>query len=460
MSEVRNKIRFLGATETVTGSKYLVETPDYKLLVDCGLFQGYKSLRLRNWEEFPFDPAELDAIVLTHAHLDHSGLIPAIVRQGFRGKIYMTAGTLELCKILWADSAKIYAEDAERANRKRYTKHEPAKPLFELADVESALSLAQVVEFNQELTLAKEITVTFRHAGHILGAAQVVLSVNKKKIHFTGDLGRAKDPLMLGPAAFEGADILVTESTYGGSNHAASDPEQELEEILNKVLKRGGTVVIPAFAVGRTQSLMLHIWRLIKKGKLPKVTMYLNSPMATSVSSLYHQHKEEHRIDLEEFDEMYSAARIIRDVSESKALNESEEAKIIIAASGMMEGGRVLHHVARFGPDSRNAILFSGYQAGGTRGRKLLDGDKSVRIFHADVPIRAEIFFMDTMSAHMDSNELIEWLGACKTKPTMTYVTHGEPDSADRMRFRITDELGWTARAATYGEVIDIDNPK
>ena len=460
MKAPTNRLTFLGATETVTGSKYLVETTNYKLLVDCGLFQGYKSLRLRNWEEFSFNPAELNAIVLTHAHLDHSGLIPAIVRRGFRGKIYMTEGTFELCKILWADSAKIYEEDAERANRKKYTKHQPAKPLFELSDVERAIPLVQVVGFNQEKKLAENLSVTFLHAGHILGASQVVLKVSNKKIHFTGDLGRSADPLMLGPAPFVGADILVTESTYGNAQHGSTDPEAELEEILNRVLKRGGTVVIPAFAVGRTQSLMLHIWRLMKHGKLPQVTMYLNSPMATSVSSLYHQHQEEHRIDLAEFDEMYSAARIVKDVKESKELNELMAPKIIIAASGMMEGGRVLHHVMKFGPDPKNAIIFTGYQAGGTRGRQLLDGAKSVRIFHMDVPINAEIFSIDSMSAHMDGSELLKWLSNAKSAPAMTYVTHGEPDAADRMRFRIENELGWQARAATTGESIDIDQPK
>jgi metallo-beta-lactamase family protein len=460
MKAATNRLTFLGATETVTGSKYLIETANYKLLVDCGLFQGYKSLRLRNWEEFPFNPAELDAIVLTHAHLDHSGLIPAIVRRGFRGKIYMTKGTFELCNILWADSAKIYEEDAERANRKQYTKHQPAKPLFELSDVERAIPLVQVVGFNQEKKLAENLSVTFLHAGHILGASQVVLKVSNKKIHFTGDLGRSADPLMLGPAPFEGADILITESTYGNTQHSEVNPEQELEETLNKVLKRGGTAVIPAFAVGRTQSLMLHIWRLMKQGKLPQVTMYLNSPMATSVSSLYHQHQEEHRVDPSEFDEMYSAARIVKDVGESKELNEREEPKIIIAASGMMEGGRVLHHVMKFGTDPKNAIIFTGYQAGGTRGRQLLDGAKSVRIFHVDVAVKAEIFFMDSMSAHMDANELINWLKETKTPPEMTYVTHGEIEATDRMRFRISDELGWKARAATFGEAIDVDKPQ
>lgn len=456
----QNTLRFLGGTETVTGSKYLAETPTVRLLVDCGLFQGFKTLRLRNWEEFPVSPESIDFVIITHAHLDHSGYLPALVKSGFRGKVLMTEGTFELAKVLWADSAKIFEEDTERANRKGYSKHKPAKTLFDLNDVERALQLVEVVDFEKEISLSNDVKFKFLHAGHILGAAQVLLTVGDTRVHFTGDLGREKDPLMLGPAAFSGSDILITESTYGDSTHSDMDPETQLSEILNKVLKRGGTAVIPAFAVGRTQSLMLHIWRLLKQGKIPKVPVFLNSPMAASVTSLYHRHKEEHRIDLHEFDEMYKSVKIIHDVNESKSLNEMDEPKIIIAASGMMTGGRVLHHVAKFGTDSQNAILFSGYQAGGTRGRQLLDGAKFVRIFKKDVPIRAEIFSLDSLSAHMDSEEVLSWLKLAPTPPKMTYLIHGEPAAADRLRFRINDELGWPARVANYGETIDLDSPK
>lgn len=456
----KNTLRFLGATETVTGSKYLVETKNLKVLVDCGLFQGYKHLRLRNWEPFPIPPESIDVILITHAHLDHSGYVPAIVKAGYKGKVLMTQGTFELCKILWADSAKIFEEDTERANRKGYTKHKPAKTLFSLEDVDRALSRVEVIDFNKEIHLAADVEAKFIHAGHILGAAQIVLRVAGKTIHFTGDLGRQHDPLMMPPADFPGADILVCESTYGDSRHSPEDPEDQLQEILSKVIDRGGTAVIPAFAVGRTQSLMLHIWRLIEKGRIPQVPVYLNSPMAASVTSLYHKHKEEHQIDLDEFDQMYKSVRIVQDVQESKALNELEDPKIIIAASGMMTGGRVLHHVAKFGTSSKNAILFSGYQAGGTRGRLLLDGAKTVRIFKNDVPIRAEIYSLDSLSAHMDSMEILTWLKTSPTIPTMTYLTHGEPTASDRLRFEIGDQLGWPVKVAMLTDVIDIDNPR
>ncbi len=453
-----NTLRFLGAAETVTGSKYLVESDGMKVLIDCGLFQGFKNLRLRNWEPFPVPPESIDVILITHAHLDHSGYVPAIVKSGFKGKILMTAGTFELCKILWADSAKIFEEDTERANRKGYTKHKPAKTLFGLEDVERALSRVQVVEFNKEIQLKNNVTAKFIHAGHILGASQILLTVGSKSIHFTGDLGRQRDPLMMSPQDFPGADILVCESTYGDSLHSMEDPEDQLQEILSKVIDRGGTAVIPAFAVGRTQSLMLHIWRLIQKGRIPNVPVYLNSPMATSVSSLYHQHQEEHRIDASEFEQMYKSVRIVRDVEQSKALNENEEPKIIIAASGMMTGGRILHHVAKFGTSSKNAILFSGYQAGGTRGRLLLEGAKSIRIFKKDVPIHAEIYSLDSLSAHMDSSEILNWLKTSTKIPSITYLTHGEPAAADRLRFLISDQLGWQVKVATYSDVVDIDN--
>ena len=453
-------LRFLGAAETVTGSKYLVETDHVKVLVDCGLFQGFKHLRLRNWEQFPIPPESLDVILITHAHLDHSGYVPAIVKAGLKGKVLMTAGTFELCKVLWADSAKIFEEDTERANGKGYTKHKPAKTLFSLEDVERALSRVQVIDFNQEIQVSDDVSAKFIHAGHILGAAQILLTVGGRTIHFTGDLGRQRDPLMMSPQDFPGADILVCESTYGDSLHSPLDPEDQLQEILSKVLDRGGTAVIPAFAVGRTQSLMLHIWRLIQKGRIPNVPVFLNSPMATSVSSLYHKHKEEHRIDAAEFEEMYKSVRIVRDVEQSKALNENEEPKIIIAASGMMTGGRILHHVAKFGTSSKNAILFSGYQAGGTRGRLLLDGAKSIRIFKNDVPIRAEIYSLDSLSAHMDSSEILNWLKTSTKIPTMTYLTHGEPAASDRLRFQISDQLGWQVRVATFSDVVDIDNPR
>lgn len=459
MERPQNSLSFLGATETVTGSRYLIESAGKRVLVDCGLFQGYKNLRLKNWQEFPVPPDTIDFVLITHAHLDHSGYVPALVKHGFRGKVLMTTGTAELCEIMWRDSAHLLEEEAERANRKGYSKHKPAKPLYNQDDVERALDRINTVHFDKEVEITGGIRAKFMHAGHILGAAQLQLTVNGKVIHFSGDLGRESDPLLKPPAALEACDILVTESTYGDKTHPRVDPELELKPILKKVLERGGTVVIPAFAVGRTQALMLHTYRLMKLGEIPEVPIFVNSPMAENVTSMYHRHKEEHRIDLEEFDAMYSVAKMVHSVEESKELNDRRGAKIIIAASGMMTGGRVLHHVVAYGQDPKNAILISGYQAGGTRGRLLAEGATSLRIFGQDVPIKAEVFQLETLSGHADAAELIAWMKTAPRPPKQTYVTHGEPSASDRMRFRIENELGWSARAPFDREVIDLDKP-
>ncbi len=459
MDRPKNSLSFLGATETVTGSRYLIGSNGKRILIDCGLFQGYKNLRLKNWQEFPVPPDSIDLVLITHAHLDHSGYVPALAKHGFRGKVLMTTGTAELCEIMWRDSAHLLEEEAERANRKGYTKHKPAKPLYNQDDVERALDLVRTVHFDKEVELAAGIKAKFIHAGHILGAAQLQLTVNGKRIHFSGDLGRANDPLLNPPAALQECDILVTESTYGDRTHPNVDPELELKPILKEVLERGGTVVIPAFAVGRTQALMLHTYRLMQRGEIPTVPIFVNSPMAENVTAMYHNHQEEHRINLEEFEAMYSVAKMVHSVEESKELNVRKGAKIIIAASGMMTGGRVLHHVIAYGTDPKNAIVISGYQAGGTRGRLLAEGERTLRIFGKDVEIRAEVFQLETLSGHADADELIAWLRGAPKPPTQTYVIHGEPAASDRMRFRIESELGWSARAPFDREVIDIDNP-
>lgn len=459
MDRPKNSLSFLGATETVTGSRYLIESNGKRILIDCGLFQGYKNLRLKNWQEFPVPPDSIDLVLITHAHLDHSGYVPALVKHGFRGQVLMSTGTAELCEIMWRDSAHLLEEEAERANRKGYSKHKPAKPLYNLDDVEHALDLVRTVHFEKEVELTPGIKATYIHAGHILGAAQLSLNVNGKVIHFSGDMGRAVDPLLNPPADLRQCDILVTESTYGDRDHPNIDPELELKPILKEVLERGGTVVIPAFAVGRTQALMLHTYRLMQRGEIPTVPIFVNSPMAENVTSMYRRHQEEHRINLEEFEAMYSVAKMVHSVEESKELNDRKGAKIIIAASGMMTGGRVLHHVIAYGADPKNAIVISGYQAGGTRGRLLAEGATSLRIFGRDVPIRAEVFQLETLSGHADSGELIAWMKTAPKPPAQTYVTHGEPAASDRMRFRIESELGWKARAPFDREVIDIDNP-
>jgi metallo-beta-lactamase family protein len=459
MKRFTNSLSFLGGTETVTGSRYLIEVDQQRYLVDCGLFQGYKNLRERNRADFPVPADTIDFILLTHAHLDHSGYVPAMIRQGFKGRILTTPGTAELLSILWPDSAHLLEEDAERANRKGYTKHAPAKPLYDIKDVEQALQKIKTVPFGKSVDLAPNVSAEFQHAGHILGAAQLHLKVNQTSIHFSGDLGRANDAVMNPPADFPGSDILVVESTYGDRTHPKVNPEDELAASLKPVLERGGTAVIPAFAVGRTQALMLHLWRLVDQGRIPRVPIFVNSPMALNATQMYHRHQEEHKVDLEEFESMYTLARMIQTVEDSKALNQNKQAKIIISASGMITGGRVLHHIKAFGPDPKNAIVITGYQAGGTRGSQLVEGLKTLRIFGQDVPIEAEVIHLQSMSAHADGGEIIDWMRSASKAPKITYVTHGEPAASDRLRFKIADQLHWKARAPFMNEVIDLDNP-
>jgi metallo-beta-lactamase family protein len=454
-----NSLRFLGGTETVTGSRYLIELGQTRILVDCGLFQGFKNLRERNWKEFPVPADTIDYVILSHAHLDHSGYVPALVAQGFQGQVFVTSGTSELVQTLWPDSAHLLEEEAERSNRKGYTKHSPAKPLYSQSDVEHALARLSQVHFGKKIELTKAASFEFLHAGHILGAAQIRLEINGQSIHFTGDLGRDNDPLMLPPDAYSGSDILITESTYGGKKHPEIDPEDELALPLGRVLGRGGTVVIPAFAVGRTQALLLHIWRLMQSGRIPRVPIFVNSPMARSATASYEKHQEEHRVSPAEFDEIYSFAHMVNSVEESKKLNMNRSSKIIIAASGMMSGGRVLHHLVEFGQDPNNGIVITGYQAGGTRGRKLQDGADAIRIFGRDVPIRAEIFSIESMSAHADGVQIVDWIGKSESPPKIIYITHGEPESSEELRLRIKHQLGLEAMVPKDGEVIDLDAP-
>lgn len=460
MAHLTHSLRFLGATGTVTGSRYLIESGGKRVLVDCGLFQGFKNLRLRNRAEFPVPPDSIDLVLLTHAHLDHSGYIPALVKNGFRGEVVSSVGTAELCSLLLPDSAHLLEEEAEHARGKSWSKHADPEPLYTADDADRALTQFRTVAFNDDKAIGPDMTARFVHAGHILGASQLHLTVGGTSLHFTGDLGRDDDALMKPPADFEGADILVTESTYGDRTHPSVDPETELEPVLARVIGRGGVVVIPAFAVGRSQALLLHIERLMTSGRIPRVPVYLNSPMAVNASSMYEQHPDEQRVSAEEFERMYSLAHLVRTVDESKALNERHGPMIIVSASGMMTGGRVLHHVVAFGEDPRNAILLSGYQAAGTRGAFLAAGSPTVRIFGRDVPIRAEVVQLSSMSGHADSPGLIDWMRRAPRPPVMTYVTHGEPDSAHALSEAIARQLEWPVRVPADGDIIDITHPR
>ena len=451
-----SSLQFLGAAGTVTGSRYLIESSGKRILVDCGLFQGYKQLRERNRASFPVPPETIDALLLTHAHLDHSGYIPSMVRNGFRGKVICTPATLDLCSLLLPDSGHLQEEEAKYARKRGYSKHADPAPLYTAKDAEVALKRFVAQDFDSELEVASGIRARFIPAGHLLGAAQIRLDLGGTIVHFSGDLGRAHDPMLRPPQPLQAADVLVCESTYGNRAHVRVDAEAELAPIIRRVAARGGVIVIPAFAVGRAQGVMLHIARLRQRGEIPPIPVYLNSPMAINATDIYHRYHEEHHVTDAECQAMYELATMVRTVDESKALNLRKGPMIIIAASGMLTGGRVLHHLVAFGQDSRNAILLSGYQAGGTRGAVLASGADHLRIFGQEVPIRAEVVPMQGFSGHADADEMLAWMGGATPAPRRVYVTHGEPDAADVLRARITRELGWEARVPEHLERVSL----
>ncbi|KAF1710743.1 MBL fold metallo-hydrolase RNA specificity domain-containing protein [Pseudoxanthomonas sacheonensis] len=450
------RVQFLGANGTVTGSRYLVEAGGRRILVDCGLFQGYKPLRLRNWAPFPVDPASIDAVVLTHAHLDHSGYLPRLVRSGFNGAVWCTQATGSLCGILLPDSGRLLEEEAGYANRAGTSKHHPAEPLYSEQDANRSLRQLRGVAFEEVFEPVPGVKASLRLQGHILGAAAVTLECQGKRITFSGDLGRPHDPVMPAPLPPADSDWIVTESTYGDRAHPPETLKEELGKTLRRVAARGGVVVIPAFAVGRAQLLLHIIAQLQNAGEVPAVPVYLNSPMATGVTDLYRRYPDLHRIDSAGLDELERITRMVTSAEESKALNRRKGPMVIVSASGMVTGGRVLHHLIAFAPDPKNAIILCGFQAGGTRGAAIAAGAKTVRIYGQDVPIRAEVVQLSAASAHADADEILAWLRQAPRRPHGVFVTHGEPDAADALRVRIQRELGWTAHIPEYLEYADL----
>lgn len=450
------RVQFLGANGTVTGSRYLAEADGRRILIDCGLFQGYKPLRLRNWAPFPVDPASIDAVILTHAHLDHSGYLPRLVRSGFKGQVWCTHATSSLCGILLPDSGRLLEEEAGYANRAGTSRHHPAEPLYSEQDANRSLRQLRGVPFKETFEPVPGVEASLRHQGHILGAAAVTLEYRGIRITFSGDIGRPHDPVMLAPLPPADSDWIVTESTYGNRVHPPETLDEELGKVLRRVAARGGVVVIPAFAVGRAQLLLRIIAQLQGAGRAPVVPVYLNSPMASGVTDLYRQYPDLHRIDRAGLDEIERMTRIVSSAEESKALNRRKGPMVIVSASGMVTGGRVLHHLIEFAPDPKNAIVLCGFQAGGTRGAKIAAGAGTVRIYGQDVPIRAEVAQLSAASAHADANEIIDWLRLAPRRPRGVFVTHGEPDAADALRIRIQRELGWTAHVPEYLEYVDL----
>lgn len=451
------QIQFLGATGTVTGSKYLVSAGAKKILIDCGLFQGYKQLRLRNRAQLPVNPESINAVILTHAHIDHSGYLPLLVKNGFRGKIFCTSGTKDLCDVLLPDAGHLQEEESRYANRKDFSKHHPALPLYTRIDAEHALQSFSPVGFGRKVDLGTGISFQLSPSGHILGSSFVSLSADACSIVFSGDLGRSGEPVMRDPAVIEQADYLVVESTYGDRLHPGDDSAKILGEVLNRTFARGGAVVIPAFAVGRTQTLMYYIAQLKAAGTIPRdVPVYLNSPMAINVTKIFNRHYAEHRLTAEQCSEISGAVRIINSAEESEALNRKTGPMVIISASGMATGGRVVHHIKAFAPDPRNTILFAGFQAGGTRGAAMVAGAESMKIHGQYVPVKAEIAQLNNLSAHADYAEILAWLAHFRAPPRATFITHGEPSASDALRLRITERLGWECRVPEYLEKVEL----
>lgn len=450
------KLTFLGAAGTVTGSKYLLESTGQRWLVDCGLFQGQKPLRLRNWERFPIDPKTLDAVLLTHAHIDHSGYLPLLVRKGFRGPIYCSSATADLCEILLPDSGYLQEKDAEFANRHGYSKHKPALPLYTERDARAALSHFKPLSIDEEHALGPHFSATLRRTGHILGACSVQVASGDLSIVFSGDLGRYDDPILHDPTPVRRADYLVVESTYGDRMHDRIDPAGGLGEIVERTVARGGTVIIPAFAVGRAQSLLYWLRRLKDAGRLGNVPVFLDSPMAVDASELLCRHLQDHRLSEHECRTACGVATYVRTTEDSKALTANPVPKVIISASGMATGGRVLHHLKSYAPDPKNTILFAGFQAAGTRGAAMVSGTSSVRIHGDDIPVRAEVQNLSMFSAHADATEIVRWLRGFEHAPRMTFITHGEPAAAEALKQRTKQELGWACNIPKHLESIQL----
>jgi len=479
-------ITFLGAARTVTGSKYVVESGGTRIMVDAGLFQGLKELRERNWQDLPVPATSLQAIVLTHAHLDHCGYLPRLVAQGFRGRVFCTQGTKDLCGIVLPDAGRLQEEDAEFANRHHFSKHKPALPLYREVDAARAVSLLQPVGYERPMPVAPGIEVDFINAGHLLGSSYVRMRIDGRTILFGGDLGRYGRPVLPDPTPVDGADYLLVESTYGDRVHEQDDNGDRLASIVSTAVKKGGKLIIPAFAIGRVEEVLYWLRRLEAEQRIPVLPVYLDSPMASAALARYTEraHELDPELQPEQRDDKapHDAAaphdvatrrrqarqeremcifcterfRVVASPDESKRLTASRTPAIVISSSGMAEGGRVLHHLKAALPDSRNTVLFAGYQGVGTRGRRLVDGEKTVKIHGEWVAVAATIEHIDSMSAHADANEIMRWLSAFTRAPQQTFIVHGEPAAQDALAARIHAELGWATKAPAHGERVEL----
>lgn len=458
------RVKFLGAAESVTGSRYLIEVDSFRFLFDCGLFQGMKELRLRNWDSFPVDPASIDAVVISHAHIDHTGYLPKLVKDGFNGPIYCTRPTADLMEIMLLDSAKLQEEEAEYARKKGYSKHANPEALYGEKDARATFPLFQIHPYGERVFIHKNVEIVFHDAGHLLGSAITEVFVKgkeqTKKIVFSGDIGRYQQAMLREPSAIDQADVLFIESTYGNKPNPYDDPEDDLTRIVNETFKRGGVLIIPAFAVGRTQGLLYYLRKLMKEDKIPDVPVYVDSPMAISATYLFFKHMDFHKMGeaVKEFGQEIETNMLVfvKSGEHSKSLNDIKSRAIIISSSGMMTGGRILHHMYNRLPNERDTFLIAGFQAEGTRGRDILEGKQFIKIFGEQVPVKCKIETITSMSGHADQEELFRWMENFKDKPKMTFTTHGEGEDLHAYAQHIRDEFGWNVTVPKYLESVQL----
>ena len=464
------KLTFLGAAGTVTGSKYLVEANGNRLLVDCGIFQGTNELKDRNWNPLPIDPKTIDYAILTHAHLDHTGWLPVLVAAGFQGPIYANAATIELTEILLKDSAHLQEEETEHARFKKYSRHPEPRALYTTEDVDPVLKLLKQMPRSGGFDVSPEFHVESYDAGHILGSSSLELTIvergKKTVVGFSGDIGRYGDPILNDPVTPpSNADVLLCESTYGDRDHEAGDAAELLASVVNRVAKRGGSIIIPAFAIGRTQTFMYYLWQLEDQQRIPRLPVYVDSPMALSATNLYVRHHEDHNLDFSKLEGSNGGKgdplnvhtfHLTRTAEQSKQINNVKTPCIIVSASGMVSGGRVLHHLAQRLPDSRNAVILAGFQAQGTRGRALQEGAKTLRLYGQEVAVNAEIIVMGQFSAHAGKSELLRWLTGLAAPPKQTYLVHGEPAAAQSLQAAIQEKFKWKVAVARYLDTVDL----
>jgi metallo-beta-lactamase family protein len=457
-------VKFLGAAKSVTGSKYLLEIDGFKLLFDCGLFQGLKDLRLRNWDVFPVDPSTINAIIISHAHIDHTGYLPRLIAQGYTGPVYCTVPTADLMELMLLDSAKLQEEEAAYAKKKGYSKHESPKPLYTQQDVRETLPLLKTFGYDQSFQISERIEVIFRDAGHLMGSAITEIFIKgdnqMKKIVFSGDIGRYNQVMLKTPYEVKEADILFIESTYGSTSNPAVNPEPELTRIVNETFERGGVLIIPAFAVGRTQGLLYYLRKLMKDDKIPDVPVYVDSPMAISATYLFYKYPRYHNLETTSKDLAQETETnmlvFVKSGEHSKSLNDLKTKAIIISSSGMMTGGRILHHMYHRLRKPNDTILIAGYQAEGTRGRNLLDGKPTIKIHGEEVPVKCKVEYMSALSGHADREELFRWMGNFSVKPKITFCTHGEGERLMHYAQNIREKLGWNVTVPDYLDKVEL----